>query len=311
MLTTSAPVTARAVRGRPAPRWRVLLAAAVGGALVVGSGTVLVVRDVRRLAVAEELGVATRDATAAISSLGVAVSGARATLESSAGRVDEERARADLAAAIEAASAAARAAGTSPDEIAEATGRVVAARDALEPASDAVRTAVARWELAGARAAWSEAAGRLDAAISVAQGVLESSAGRVPDDAVRGSLATELDAARTVRGADEPMQASDLTAEARALAGAVDSLAAPQAAVSAAVESWERARAAAVVGAAQAPAAPKERQAPTGRQAPPAPSSPPVVPRPSPSAEGSHWETTVTYEDLGICMDTEGNSWEC
>ncbi|MBN9375275.1 MAG: hypothetical protein J0I40_07775, partial [Cellulomonas sp.] len=27
-------------------------------------------------------------------------------------------------------------------------------------------------------------------------------------------------------------------------------------------------------------------------------------------AEG-HWETTVTYEDLQLCMDTEGNSWEC
>ena len=302
-VTETEPETVRPAGARPRARWRVILVVLVAGALVASSGSVLVVRSNQRLAAVEALGSAAARAAGATSSLGGPVSAARAALESSEGRVDDERVRADLSDALDEALAATHAEATTQAALDNRTTRLVAARDTLGRATSAVGEAVAQWELAQAQAAWSQAADRLDTAIAAARGVLDTSDGRVADDAVRQALATAITSAQTLRDAAEPAGTVELTSAATALAGAADLLVAPQAAVSAAVELWEQAKAQATAAANEAARAQATQKKPTPTAG--TAGKPPVT-----SGDG-HWEETVTYEDLQICMDTEGNSWEC
>ncbi len=295
--------TARPVRAR----WWVMTVAALVGLLLAVSGAAALVRDDRRLAEEGAIDAAAGRATAAVAELASAVPAARAALDGSAGHVGDEAARTALAAAIGAAQTAAHAHGATVDEIDAAVARVVASRDALVGATSAVTAEVSSWELARAKAEWSQAATRLDATLSAARGVLDGSAGRVADDAVRQALARAVDLAQVLAGAAAPLEAPALSAAAAALAEAAASLAAPQAAVTDAVASWTKAEAAAARATAQSTASgahSSATKAPSGTSLAAAPQGPPAT-------DDGHWETTVTYEDMQLCMDTEGNSWEC
>lgn len=293
--TEADPATAHLLGARQRARGRVLLATVLAGALVASAGVVAVVRDDRRLAEASRSSEATVRLAGAISGLAAPVADARAVLASSADRVDDEQVRADLEAALDDATTAASAADTT-------TERLAASRAALLTATAAVTDAVAAWELTQARLAWSHAADDLDEALAAAQAVLDSSAGRVADDAVRQSLSAAIAAARTVRDQPEPVDVAGYAAAVTSLAGAADSLGGPQTAVSDAVSAWDAAQAAAAAAeqaAAAAAAASNKKSASTTSSSGESP------------ANESHWETTVTYEELRICGDTEGNSWEC
>ena len=284
--TEADPATALLLGARPQARRRVLLATVLAGALVASAGVAAVVRDDRRLAEASRSSEATVRLAGAISGLAAAVADARAVLASSADRVDDEQVRADLEAALDDALTVASAVDTT-------TERLAASRAALLTATAAVTDAVAAWELTQARLAWSHAADDLDEALAAAQAVLDSSAGRVADDAVRQSLSAAIATARTVRDEPEPVDVAGYAAAVTSLAGAADSLGGPQTAVSDAVSAWDAAQAAA------AAAASNKKSASTTSSSGESP------------ANESHWETTVTYEELRICGDTEGNSWEC
>jgi hypothetical protein len=304
-MTALAEDTTTGAPARPRVGWRVVLVAVLVGALVAGSGVLVVVRDDRRRVDDEALGAAKDRVTAAIADLAGPMSAARTALDSSARRVDDERVRSELAAALDSARAAVDAEAISAAELDSLAGRLIASRDELTTRTDVVTSAVAAWDLDHARAARALALARLDAALWAARAVLDSSAGRVQDDAARAALAAALDSAQAQRDAPAPSDAAALRASATALASAADSLATPQAAVVTAVAGWEQAQDAAAAGAASATGRAAPHQSAPTKTAPSSPASPP------PTTNEGHWETTVTYEDLRLCMDTEGNSWEC
>ena len=269
-----------------------MLVAVLAGALVASSGVVVLVRDERRLAASDDAGEATADVALAVSALAEPVSAARMVLADSAGQVDDEQVRSVLATAVADALDEARSSAATVDDLAVAEG-------ALRSATDAVGRSVARWELARARDRWAAAESDLDTALVAARGAFDSSAGRVADDAVRQALAAAIASAQATHDGPAPADAAGLTAAATALAGATASLVGPQTAVDAAVAAWQEAQATAAAEAAKAAA----KRATTA----PKPASSTGTPV---NSEG-HWETAVTYEELRICGDTEGNSWEC
>lgn len=328
---------------RPRARWWVVLVGLVVGALVAASGTVLLVRDDRRLAAAGERSAARATVAAAVASLAAPVSAARAVLADSAGRVDDERVRSNLTSALDEALAAARGDDLVDAGVTATTGRTSSARAALVAATAAVSEAVARHELTSARAAWVRATSGVDEAIAAASGVFDASAGRVADDAIRQSLATAIDSAQAVRRVSEPADVAGLVEATRLLTEAADSLVAPRAAVATAADSWEQAQIAAAAAKVPGTAAPKKAPSSTapsaGTKAPGGSIDPydgltwvpdvegvytwcmdgsgatwwcNATPVPGERSDGRHWEETVTNDDsYAVCMDTEGNWWWC
>lgn len=299
------PTTVEPTRVGGRARWRVVLVAVLAGALVAASGVAALARDNRHLAETAAGGAAAGRATEAVRDLATVVRAAQAALAESAGHVADEGVRTDLAAALDTARTAAHVHGATVQEIDEATARAESARDALSAATSAAAAEVSSWELARAQADWSAARAHLGEALTAARDVLAASAGRVADDAVRQSLAGAVDSAQPlvvgVPSADVPA----LAAASAAVTSAADSVAGLQAAVTEAVASWTQAQAAAARSTAPPTASGTHSSAtktPSGRA---------TGPQPAPPTSDGHWETTVTYEDLRICGDTEGNSWEC
>jgi hypothetical protein len=333
-------------RSRPRARWWVVLVAVLVGALAAGSGAVVVVRDDRRLADVEALGTANVRVTAAIADLAGPISAARTALHQSAGRVNDEQARTELAAALESARAAVDATATHQVDLDAVAAQLVSSRSDLITATDAVSRAVAAWDLAQAQAAWSEARTRLDATVSAAQAILDSSAGRVADDGVRQALASALNSARILMDAAKPSIAAALSTSATAMAAAADALGPAQTSVAAAVDSWEQAQAAAA-DAASATATGTQHHAPPRKPSVMAaglpathPSTDPydgltwvpntdgsytlctdaagtswwcnATPVPGVASDGSQWVATTTDDgSYTVCMDTNGNWWWC
>jgi hypothetical protein len=301
------PTTAETTRGRGLARWWVVVAVVLVGVLVAASGTAALARDNRRLAETAAVGAAAGRATEAVRDLATVVPAARAVLARSADRVADEGVRTDLAAALDAALSAARVHGATVEELDAATARVVSSRDALRTATSATAAAVSSWEIARAQADWSAACAHLDETLAAARGVLDASAGRVADDAVRQALASAVDSAQPLVVGVAPADVSALSAAVAAADAAAESIAGLQAAVTAAVASWTQAQAA----AARATAPPKASGAHSSATKPPVGASGVIAPQAAPPTSDGHWETTVTYEDLRICGDTGGNSWEC
>lgn len=301
------PTTAEPARARRRARWWVVLTAVLVGVLTVVTGAGVLARDNDRLAGREAVGAATGRATESVRDLAVVMQAARVALAESAGRVVDDDARTALRAALDAAEAAARAHGATVREIDAATARVVSSRDALTAATAAVSAEVASWELARAKADWSAAVDHLGETLSAARGLLDASAGRVTDDGVRQSLARAVESARPLAVRDAPTGVAALSAGAAAAGAAADSIASLEAAVTASAAAWTQTQ-----PAAARPATPPKASAASPSTAGQS-SGPPgaATPLPAPTTNDGHWETTVTYEDLRICGDTEGNSWEC
>ncbi|MGW6129126.1 M15 family metallopeptidase, partial [Cellulomonas sp. NPDC055163] len=122
---------------------------------------------------------------------------------------------------------------------------------------------------------------------AAAQAVLDASAGRVADDAVRAALQSALDALRAHVAAAE--QGAVTSAALLAAADAVD---AASASVAAARVEWEEAAA-----RARAPDTPTARARPAAPPAPPEDPAPPAAGRPTDAAGNVLWVTSVPTAD--------------
>ncbi|WP_454051705.1 hypothetical protein [Cellulomonas sp. Marseille-Q8402] len=179
----------------------------------------------------------------AVVDLGAARDDGRVVLAQSAGRVEDNAVRQDLAALLVGLPP------TTTDDAASRGDRTAQARDragalherttAVTAATSEVRTAQAAWELDRAVEAHADAVAVLGVAVETATGVLAGSEGRVPDDTVRGALAAAIDAAAAVRDAAAPTGVDALTASAAEAEEVADALGRAQAAVAEAEAAWQ------------------------------------------------------------------------
>lgn len=297
---------------RPAPAGRrtlrIVLVGALTLVLVGGPAAASLAWYESRLDASAETVEARGRLAAAAAGLAMVAVPARGLLRTSEGRVADERTRDELAEALASAAAATRTAATSVHELDEAAARVAQAREEVEAAAGVVDGSTVRWELDRAQGAYDEAAGELDTALGAARAVLDASAGRVADDAVRQALGAAVAAARAIYDGAAPRDVAGLTGRAGELSDAARFLAAHSAEVDAAVVAWEAARAAAEAAAREAADRGTARSStkpaqPSGNQGSATTGGP---------SEQYHWEETVTYDDsFTVCGDTEGNSWFC
>ncbi len=308
-------------RRRRTARATTMISELVAGLLVAGASVAYARWDA---SLDERLQSSTEQLRGAAQELASARAHAQIVLSSSAGRVNDDSLRRDLAAALATRPHPTSAADDSRQartqaNLAEAD-RLSASRDTVTAAAEAVTAAVAAWELEQALADRAAAISEVSTAIDAAVGVLADSEGRVADAGVRDQLATAIAVATAVR--DAPV-ADGATVEAltAAAAGArehVVALAGAQQAVADAQLMWqaeqdriaaENAAAAARTPTATKPAAGKTGTKPSGgsgsRKAPAA-STPG-----SGASDGSHWEEETVTDGSKLCGDESGNTWRC
>lgn len=225
-----------------ARRRRILRAVAVlGAALLVTAGWTAHRHAEAR---AEERLTAAQGVLAtATAGLRLARQDGQAVLAASAGHVDDEAVRRDLAALLTGGS------GTEPTDGPDRAGRTrlatTLAHDRTRRAADlavateAVRVAQTAWEHATATAAHAEAVAALTAAVEESATLLAASGGHVLDDTPRWALTAAIDAAVAVRDAAAPDGAVALTDAATSAREHVGSLAAARAAVAEAQAAWQ------------------------------------------------------------------------
>jgi len=322
---TSGLRVSRVVTLRGPRRARVWIAGAVVVALVGGGVAWWGVDRAAERALTDSL--AALDG--AVSDLDEVVTAGSVLLGESAGRVEDDRVRTDLATAVESVTAldtdlpvdGDRSART--DVAAALTAEVTEQTAVVTVAVERVSDAVTAWELAQATTVHAAAAAALGATITAGEQVLTDTDGRVADNTVRERLRTALDAAITTRDAAPGEQSLDAL---RAAAGAADTA---RVAVEAAVQSvtnahgaWqgEQDRIAAEQAAAAAAATQNSgsgnrssgsSKGSTGAPAPAANSGTPGS-RPNGLADiGSEMNGLIDGGSNAICGNTKGDSWIC
>lgn len=117
--------------------------------------------------------------------------------------------------------------------------KVVAATQKLVTATKAVTDSHDAYVLAQAVEAFDAAAADLTTQVEASQAVLDGSADKVADNAVRQALADSIDAARTAAGVTKGETADDLTAQTTAITDAKTDLVAKTQAVTDAQTAWQ------------------------------------------------------------------------
>jgi hypothetical protein len=285
---------------------------------------------VQRAAAARELAQASDAWDSACADLvAVLEPGETAWLESE-GRVSDEQPRTDLRVALdEGSELAAREPTDSVDGFDAATARAEIDAAEITDTTVAVDEAVAAWELEQATADATAARGELGAAIDAASLVLTESDGKVADNTVRQSLTDAINAANAAREAKPSDSVEVQTSDAVAAREHVTALDAARLAVTEAQAVWqaEQDRLAAEPAAAAAAAtanASSSRSSSTlsGNSSsssslssgsvsttPPVSSGDTTSGSSSSSDDGSYW--VETGENIPLCGDTSGNSWDC